>query len=48
MNKYDVSGILNTYSQQVLNAKTDKELKEFIRRLKEELDLRKIEKFNER
>lgn len=42
MNQYDVSGILMTYSEKAKNCKTTKQLKETIKDLKEELDLRKI------
>ena len=42
MNQYDVSCILMTYSEKAKNCKTIKQLKETIKDLKEELDLRKI------
>lgn len=44
MNQYDVSGILMTYSEKAKNAQTTKQLKQTIKDLKEELDLRKIKK----
>lgn len=42
MNNYDVSGILMTYSQHARNCKNTEQLRDIVRRLKEELDLRKI------
>ena len=42
MNQWDVSGILMTYSEKVIKSETTKQLKEVIKNLKEELDLRKI------
>ena len=42
MNKYDVSGLLRTYSQQVLNANDTEHLRDIVRQLKDELDLRRI------
>ena len=47
MNKYDVSGILRTYSEKAAKARNAKHLKEIIRELKKELDLRKIERAND-
>ncbi len=43
VNQYDISGILATYSSKALHACNKKHLKEIIRELKSELDLRKIE-----
>ena len=43
MNNLDVSGILRTYSEKARKAKNKEQLKEIIRALKKELDLRKIE-----
>ena len=43
MNQYDVSGILRTYSEQARHAKDKEQLKDIIRELKQELDLRKID-----
>lgn len=43
MNKYDVAGILKTYSELSLCTRDKEHLKDIIRRLKKELDLRKIE-----
>lgn len=42
MNQYDVSGILRTYSEKTRHAKDKEQLKDIIRELKQELDLRKI------
>lgn len=42
MNKYDVAGILRSYSEKVRYARNEEHLKEIIRDLKHELDLRKI------
>lgn len=42
MNNYDIAGILTTYSYHARNAKNTEELRNVVRRLKEELDLRKI------
>ncbi len=44
MNQYDVSGILMTYSTRARHAQDKEHLKDIIRELKQELDLRKIEK----
>ena len=43
MNQYDVAGLLMTYSTKARNARDKEHLKEIIRELKQELDLRKIE-----
>ena len=48
MNKYDVAGTLNTYAQKAKLANNTKQLKDIIRDLKSELDLRKIEKIEEK
>jgi len=37
MNKYDIAGILRTYSEKCANANSEKQIKEIIKRLKEEL-----------
>ncbi len=42
MNQYDVSGILRTHSEKARHAK-EEQLKDIIRELKQELDLRKID-----
>lgn len=42
MNQYDVSGILRTYSEQARYARSTKQLRQIIKNLKEEFDLRKI------
>ena len=42
MNQFDVSGIMITYSQKVKHAQDEEHLKDVIRELKKELDLRKI------
>lgn len=45
MDNLDVSGILMTYSEKAKRARNKEHLKEIIRDLKAELDLRKIEGF---
>ena len=42
MNNLDVAGILSTYALQASAAKDTKHLRNIIRDLKEELDLRKV------
>lgn len=42
MNQFDVAGLLRTYSEQASKATTEIKLKEIIRELKKELDLRKV------
>lgn len=42
MNQYDVSGIMMTYSQKAIRARDEEHLKDIIRELKKELDLRKV------
>lgn len=42
MNKYDISGLLRTYSEQVLSAKNTAQLRYIVAQLKADLDLRKI------
>ena len=42
MNQFDVSGILMTYSQKVKHARDEEHLKDNVRELKKELDLRKV------
>lgn len=42
MNKYDVAGLLQTYAEKTRNARNEEHLKELIRDLKKELDLRKV------
>lgn len=42
MNQYDVSGLLRTYSEQARYATSTKQLRQIIKNLKEEFDLRKI------
>lgn len=42
MNNVDVSGILRTYSEKARYARNTKKLRDIIRDLKQELDLRKI------
>lgn len=42
MNNYDVAGILTTYAHHARYAKNTEQLRDVVRRLKEELDLRKI------
>ena len=43
MNQYDVAGILTTYAASARNARDKEHLKDIIRELKQEVDLRKIE-----
>ena len=47
MTKYDVAGILSTYAKKARLSNNTKQLKDIIRDLKSELDLRKIEKMEE-
>jgi hypothetical protein len=42
MNNLDVCGILQTYALKARNAKNKEQLKEIVRELKNELDLRKL------
>ena len=42
MNQYDISGILATYSMKAKKATSKEQLKEVIKELKQELDLRQI------
>ncbi|WP_409016160.1 hypothetical protein [Anaerostipes caccae] len=42
MNQYSVSGIMRTYSEKARQARSEKDLKDVIRELKKELDLRKV------
>lgn len=42
MNNLDVAGQLRTYAEKAAKAKNTKQLKQIIRDLKEELDLRKV------
>ena len=43
VNKYDVAGILKTYAEQIaLNGNSTEKLRDIVRDLKEQLDLRKI------
>lgn len=42
MDNLDVSGILQTYSEKARRAKTTEQLRNIIRDLKQELDLRKV------
>ena len=46
MNKLDVAGLLMTYSEKARHARNNERLKDIIRELKRELDLRKIERSN--
>lgn len=43
MNQSDVSGILRTYSEKAAHARNKEHLKDIIRELRQELDLRKID-----
>ena len=47
MTNLDVTGILRTYSEKARHAKSTKQLREIIRDLKQELDLRKVRMDNE-
>ena len=42
MNNLDVAGILQTYAEKVRKARNKKHLKNIIKDLKQELDLRKV------
>ncbi len=42
MNNLDVAGILRTYSEKARHAKNTEQLREVVREVKQELDLRKI------
>lgn len=42
MDNLDVAGILTTYAEKARRAQSKKQLKEIIRELKKELDLRKM------
>lgn len=42
MNNLDVAGILRTYSEKAAKARNTEKLREIVRDLKQELDLRKI------
>ena len=42
MNKYDIAGTLKTYAEKVSRARDVKHIKELLKELKQELDLRKI------
>lgn len=42
MNNFDVAGILRTYSEKAANANSTEKLREIVRELKQELDLRKV------
>lgn len=42
MNQFDVAGLLRTYSEKASKATAETKLKEIIRELKKELDLRKV------
>lgn len=42
MNNLDVAGIMRTYAEKAARARNAKQLKEIIRDLRSELDLRKV------
>lgn len=42
MNKYDVAGIMKTYSEKATKAQSTEQLRSIVRELKKELDLRQI------
>ena len=42
MNKWDVAGIMKTYSEKAVKAESTKQLRMIVRELKQELDLRQI------
>lgn len=44
MNQYDVAGLLKTYSEQCVKSTNTKDLKRFVRKLKEELNYSAIQK----
>lgn len=43
MTKLDIAGILTTYAEKILKARNTDKVKDFVRELKHELDLRKLE-----
>ena len=43
MNEFDVAGLLRTYAEVVRYSRDTHHMKELIRRLKKELDLRKVQ-----
>lgn len=47
MNKFDVAGLLTTYSEKAAKARSAEHLKQIIRDLKGELDLRKVRADND-
>ena len=47
MNNLDIAGILRTYSEKARRAKSTEQLREIIRDLKQELDLRKVRMDND-
>lgn len=47
MTKYDIAGILTTYAHKIVNARNNRRVKEFIKELRKEIDLRKLEKQDE-
>lgn len=48
MNKLDIAGILMTYSEKISRATSSDKVKEFVIELKKDLDMRKLEKFDDR
>lgn len=42
MNKWNVAGIMKTYSEKAIKAESTKQLRKIVRELKQELDLRQI------
>lgn len=42
MTQYDVAGILKTYAEQAAKAKTKERLKDIVRMVREEFDLRNL------
>lgn len=47
MNKFDIAGLLTTYAEKAAKARSTEHLKQIIRELKGELDLRKVGADNE-
>ena len=47
LNNFDVAGILTTYAKHCGNARDTEKLRDFVRKLKAELDLRKIKILDE-
>lgn len=46
MTKLDIAGILMTYAEKISKARNKDKVKDFVRELKRELDLRKLRDFD--